>query len=128
MLIACDPECGPAADETCDLMSSTSVSRRRPNIMLIMTDQQRFDQIGYASRGAFDTPHLDRLACRGIIFENAYSTSTVCVPARCSLLTGLLHHRVPTQNQGEFGFLALREGFWTVPRYLRTAGYRTALI
>jgi choline-sulfatase len=96
--------------------------------MLIMTDQQRYDQIGYASNGTFDTPHLDGLARRGIIFENAYSTSTVCVPARCSLLTGLLHHRVPTQNQGEFGFLALREGFWTVPRYLRTAGYRTALI
>jgi choline-sulfatase len=109
-------------------MNETSASRRRPNILLIMTDQQRFDQIGYASNGAFDTPHLDRLAHRGTIFENAYSTSTVCVPARCSLLTGLLHHRVPTQNQGEFGFLALREGFWTIPRYLRTAGYRTALI
>ncbi len=103
-------------------------SRRRPNIMMIMTDQQRYDQIGYASNGAFDTPNLDRLADRGVIFENAYSTSTVCVPARCSLLTGILHHRLPTQDQGPFGFLALREGFWTVPRYLRSAGYRTALI
>jgi arylsulfatase len=89
-----------------------------------MTDQQRFDQVGYASAGDFDTPNLDALATAGVVFDNAYSASTVCVPARSALLTGLLPHRLPTQENGH----ALREGFWTVAHALRDAGYETALI
>jgi choline-sulfatase len=96
----------------------------RPDLVLFMTDQQRFDQVGYASDGHFETPHLDRLAERGVIFENAYSASTTCVPARVALLTGLQPHRVPTQVTR----FALREGFWTVARALAAAGYETALM
>ena len=69
----------------------------RPDIVLFLTDQQRFDQLGYASDGHFDTPNLDRLARSGVTFENAYSASTVCVPARVALMTGFEPHRVPTQ-------------------------------
>jgi arylsulfatase len=97
---------------------------KRPNIVLFMTDQQRFDQVGYASGGHFDTPNLDRMARRGVTFENAYSASTVCVPARVALMTGAEPHRVPTQENQ----MALREGFWTVAHALRNAGYETALI
>jgi arylsulfatase A-like enzyme len=96
----------------------------RPDIVLIMTDQQRFDQVGYASGGDFDTPNLDALAASGVVFDAAYSASTVCVPARNALLTGLQPHRIPTQENG----IALREGFWTVAHALRDAGYETALI
>lgn len=96
----------------------------RPDIVLFMTDQQRFDQVGYASGGHFETPNLDRLARRGVIFENAYSASTTCVPARVALMTGIEPHRVPTQENP----WALREGFWTLAHELRRAGYETALI
>jgi choline-sulfatase len=96
----------------------------RPDLVLIMTDQQRFDQVGYASGGHFETPTLDALAARGVIFDAAYSASTVCVPARAALMTGLQPHRLPTQENG----VALREGFWTVAHELRSAGYETALI
>jgi arylsulfatase len=96
----------------------------RPDLVLFMTDQQRFDQVGYASGGHFETPTLDGLAARGVIFENAYSASTTCVPARVALLTGLQPHRVPTQVTR----FALREGFWTIARGLAAAGYETALI
>ena len=96
----------------------------QPDFVLIMTDQQRFDQVGYESRGHFDTPNIDGLAERGVIFANAYSGSTTCVPARVSLLTGLQNHRVPTQVNR----YALREGFWTIARALKHAGYETALI
>ena len=95
----------------------------RPDIVLIMTDQQRFDQVGYASAGHFETPNLDALAARGVVFDTAYSAATVCVPARNALLTGLHPHRLPTQENG----LALREGTWTVAHALRSAGYETAL-
>jgi arylsulfatase len=96
----------------------------RPDIVLFLTDQQRFDQLGYASGGHFQTPNLDRLAGSGVIFENAYSASTVCVPARVALMTGFEPHRVPTQENP----FALREGFWTVAHELGRAGYETALI
>jgi arylsulfatase len=96
----------------------------RPDLVLIMTDQQRFDQVGYESGGYFETPNVDGLAERGVIFANAYSGSTTCVPARVSLLTGLQNHRVPTQVNR----FALREGFWTIARALKLAGYETALI
>ena len=96
----------------------------RPDLILIMTDQQRHDQIGYASGGHFETPVLDRLAASGVVFETAYSAGTTCIPARASLLTGLHPHRLPTQENG----MALREGFWTVAHELRRSGYETALI
>jgi len=96
----------------------------RPDLVLIMTDQQRHDQVGYAGGSGFDTPHLDSLARRGTIFTSAYSASTTCVPARVALLTGLQPHRVPSQVNR----LALREGFWTIAHALRAAGYETAAI
>jgi len=103
---------------------SSDVVAGRPDLVLIMTDQQRYDQVGYASGGHFETPTLDSLAATGVIFDTAYSASTVCVPARAALLTGLQPHRLPTQENGH----ALREGFWTVAHELRRAGYETALI
>lgn len=103
---------------------ATETPTERPDLVLIMTDQQRFDQVGYASDGEFETPNLDALADSGVVFDAAYSASTVCVPARVALLTGLQPHRVPAQENPS----ALREGFWTAAHALRLAGYETALI
>ena len=104
---------------------------KTPNILMIMTDQQRADSMGYAGNKPSDTPNLDRLARQGAIFENAYSSSTSCVPARSSLMTGLLPHRVPTvdsngRKSAGLG-LSLKPGQWTIARALRDAGYETAL-
>jgi arylsulfatase A-like enzyme len=70
----------------------------RSDIVLFLTDQQRFDQVGYAGGGHFHTPNLDRIARSGVIFENAYSASTVCVPARVAHITGIEPSRVPTRR------------------------------
>jgi len=66
-----------------------------PNLLLILTDQQRFDALGRAqtdlevpSKGQVRTPHMDRLAHEGAYFQNAYTHCAICVPARTSLLTG----------------------------------------
>ena len=98
---------------------------RQPDIVLILTDQQRHDQVGYASDGYFETPNLDGLAARGTVFDHAYSAATVCVPSRVSLLTGLAAHRVPVEPGTD---LHLRQGTATVARTLRAAGYQTALV
>jgi choline-sulfatase len=92
--------------------------------VLVMTDQQRFDQVGYASHGHFVTPNLDRVAADGVVFEHAYSTGTTCVPGRIGLLAGVQPHRVPTTVDG----ISPQVGVWTVARALRAAGYQTALV
>ncbi|PYI77438.1 MAG: choline-sulfatase, partial [Verrucomicrobia bacterium] len=60
----------------------------RPDILFIMTDQQRFDTIGALGNSHVHTPNLDRLVRRGIAFSNAYATCPVCVAARYTIRTG----------------------------------------
>jgi arylsulfatase A-like enzyme len=64
----------------------------RPNIVLIMTDQQRADTIGALDAPWMQTPHLDRLAREGAAFRQCFVTSPVCVGARASLFTGKYPH------------------------------------
>ena len=64
----------------------------RPNIILIMTDQQRADTIGALGAPWMNTPHLDRLATEGAAFTECFVTSPVCVGARASLFTGKYPH------------------------------------
>src|ERR671937_2871931 len=60
----------------------------RPDILFIMTDQQRFDTIAALGNSHIYTPNIDRLVRRGITFSNAYSTCPVCVAARYTIRTG----------------------------------------
>jgi len=62
--------------------------KTKPNILLIFTDQQRFDTIHALGNSVIRTPNLDRLYKNGIAFTSAYSPSPVCVPARCCLHYG----------------------------------------
>ena len=64
----------------------------RPNIVLIVTDQQRFDSIAALGHAWVDTPNLDRLAREGAALTNAYVASPSCAPSRASLFTGLYPH------------------------------------
>ena len=61
----------------------------RPNILLLLTDQQRFDTIAAAGYSHMKTPNLDRLAGEGCLYENAYTPNPICCPARHNLITGL---------------------------------------
>lgn len=61
---------------------------RPPNVLFVMTDQQRFDTIAALGNSDISTPNLDRLVRRGVSFTNAYSTCPVCVPARYTIRSG----------------------------------------
>lgn len=61
---------------------------QKPNIILIMTDQQRGDCVGWAS-SQVKTPNLDAIAREGVCFDHAYSTTPSSTPARAALLTGM---------------------------------------
>lgn len=61
----------------------------RPNILLLVADQHRWDATGAAGRFAIRTPHIDRLAAEGAFFEHAFTPMPVCAPARQALLSGI---------------------------------------
>jgi len=102
----------------------TSSSRKRPNVLLIVTDQQRADHVGFGGNSIVRTPHLDGLAARGTVFDRCYVANPVCMPNRSTILTG----RVPSAHGCIFNDRSLAWSSNTFVRSLRTAGYRTALI
>jgi len=73
----------------------------KPNLLFIMTDQQRFDTLSYAGNKILNTPHMDRIAREGAWFENTHTQCAVCAPARASMLTGrtVAHTRVTSNRQ-----------------------------
>ena len=73
----------------------------KPNILWICTDQQRFDTLGCYGNEFVDTPNLDKLAEKGILFENCYSQNPVCTPSRASFLTGRYPRTTGCRQNGQ---------------------------
>jgi arylsulfatase A-like enzyme len=73
---------------------------RKPNLLFIITDQQRFDALSIAGNKILKTPNLDRLAKQGVWFKNAYTQCAVCAPTRASILTGntVENHQIITNE------------------------------
>jgi arylsulfatase A-like enzyme len=97
---------------------------QRPDVILIMTDQHRHDHVGFGGNTIVQTPHLDELAARSVVFDRAYVTNPICMPSRSSIMTGLM----PSVHGTRFNGVALDPGHHTFVRSLRTAGYRTVLV
>lgn len=74
---------------------------QRPNIVLIMTDQQRYDTVGTLGFPHVVTPHLDRLAQTGVSFDRCYVNAPSCVPSRASLFTGFYPHSTGVLKNGD---------------------------
>lgn len=108
--------------------------RRRPNVLFVLTDQQRFDAMSFAGQNKIlHTPNIDRLAREGVWFKNAYTTAPVCEPARTSILTGLtientqvqINNKPGRRNMVSYDMYLAREGYvaeyygkWHAPHYL----------
>ena len=93
----------------------------KPNIVLVMADDQGWGQVGYNGHPVLKTPNLDAMAESGIRFDRFYAAGPVCSPTRASVLTGRTHNRtgVPTHGSN----LCLQEK--TLPQALKRAGYAT---
>ena len=96
----------------------------KPNILFIMTDQQRADHVGFMGNKVVRTPNLDSLASSGCVFDNAWVSNPVCMPNRATILTG----RMPTAHGVIFNDRSLEWYANTFVRQLRADGYRTALL
>lgn len=97
---------------------------RRPNVLLIMTDQQRADHTGFGGNAVLETPHLDALAARGTVFDRAMVANPICMPNRSSLLTG----RMPSAHGVRHNGISLDPDANTFARALRGQGWVTALV
>ena len=100
------------------------MTKKKPNILFIFTDQQRADTMGYADDPVALTPHTDRLATEGVVFRRCCTSSPVCMTARASLITGKQVHE---HGVWTFANPELRHGPSHV-RNIRDAGYRTAVV
>ncbi len=96
----------------------------RLNVLLIITDQHRADHVGFMGNQVVQTPNLDALAARGMVFESAWVSNPVCMPNRSSIMTG----RVPSAHGVIFNDRSLEWGANTHVRQFRAAGYRTGLL
>lgn len=77
-----------------DLRLARRPGTKPKNILFVLTDDHRFDAMGFMKAQAFgDTPTLDRLAREGAHFRNAFVTTALCSPSRASILTGLYAHQ-----------------------------------
>ncbi|MFP4029483.1 MAG: sulfatase [Candidatus Brocadiia bacterium] len=99
-----------------------SDSSSKPNVLLIMTDQQRWDYMGCAGADFLDTPNLDRLARRGVHFPNCFTNSPLCAPARIGLATGL-HPGITGADENDRFLPPDRTTYY---QRLRDVGYRVA--
>ena len=93
------------------------------NLVLIVTDDQRFDALGSVD-DYFETPHLDRLLAEGVHFENAFVTTSLCSPSRASILSGQYAHRHQVLDNST----GMPEEIPTFPQALSAAGYETAFV
>jgi arylsulfatase A-like enzyme len=107
------------------LLISTQISaQQRPNIIYIMSDDHDNDAISAYNRSFIHTPHVDRLAKEGMLFNRCFVGNSICSPARATLLTGQHSHKNGIKdNRARFDSSRI-----TLPKLLQQAGYQTALV
>lgn len=101
-------------------------NNEKPNIIFILTDDQRWDALGYAGNEIIQTPNMDALARQGLYFRNAFITTPICAASRASLFTRLYER---THNY-TFGRPKLDNQYMfnSYPYLLRNSGYKTGFV
>ena len=100
---------------------------KTPNILFIMSDDHAYQAIsayGHPIGQLAPTPNIDRLAAEGMVFENMFVANSICGPSRAAIITGKFSHKNGFRNNGDM-FDADQP---TLPKYLKEAGYQTAVV
>ena len=100
-----------------------AVESARPNIIFILTDDQRWDALGHSGNEIIHTPQMDKLASEGVYFRNAFVTTPICAASRASIFSGL-HERTHkyTFQTGPMQPQYMQDAY---PKILKKAGYYT---
>lgn len=107
----------------CLALSAATATAKPPNILFVLTDDQRYDEMGFMNP-VLETPNMDALAERGVHFSNAFVTTSLCSPSRASILTGMMMHNHGVIDNNR----PLPQGLELFPARLQAAGYQTAFV
>jgi len=107
-------------------LNACSENKTKPNIIFILTDDQRWDAMGCAGNPIIQTPNMDQLAQKGVRFEKAFVTTPICAASRASIFTGLYERKTGYT----FGQPPLPKKYTDIgyPKLLKDAGYRTGFV
>lgn len=101
----------------------------KPNMIFLLTDDQRFDSLGMTGHSVTETPHLDQLAKEGVFFKNAFVTSPICGPSRANIFTS------QWERKNRIGFSSVSNNYVSKEAFensflmqMKQAGYSTAFI
>ena len=97
---------------------------QRPNVLFILTDDQRSEAVGLAGSKHLKTPNIDRLGKEGVFFRNTFCTTSLCSPSRASILSGLYAHAHGVVDN----FTEYPTDLKSFPLVLQAAGYDTAYV
>ena len=97
---------------------------KRPNVLFILTDDQRYDALSCMGHKHLKTPHIDSLAAEGLLFKNHFCTTSLCSPSRASILSGLYAHTHGVSNN----FTEYPTDMVSFPMRLQESGYETAYV
>ena len=100
--------------------------KKKPNVLIIISDELRFDALSCMGSSVVKTPNIDALANDGVLFENAHCAGPLCVPSRVSLFTGQYSHRTRSVFFDQKDYLHPEQS--SLLRTLKEDGYRTALV
>ncbi|MEY4940294.1 MAG: hypothetical protein RIQ93_2029 [Verrucomicrobiota bacterium] len=98
----------------------------QPNVIFIVVDDLRWDEMGYAGHPYSRTPSIDRIAHEGVHFRNAFATTPLCSPSRATILTGLYAHRHGITDNTDRS--AASHQLATFPQALQRVGYATGFV
>ncbi|MBI3821149.1 MAG: arylsulfatase [Planctomycetes bacterium] len=105
--------------------------RKKPNIIYILADDLGYGELGCYGQKKIKTPHLDKLAAKGLRFTQHYAGNAVCAPSRCVLMTGLHSGHAQVRNNIEMkpdGQQPIAKGTVTIAQLLKDIGYVTGMI
>lgn len=121
--LSCLLQTVPARVAAAEKAGGSGAAGMPPNIVFILTDDQRFDELGFMN-SELQTPNMDALAADGVHFTNAFVTTSLCSPSRASILTGQMMHNHGVIDNNR----PLPEGLELFPARLKSAGYETAFV
>ncbi|BDD10155.1 N-acetylglucosamine-6-sulfatase [Fulvitalea axinellae] len=108
-----------------DNRQAEEVTKKKPNILFIMSDDHAYQAVSAYGHGINKTPNIDRIADEGAIFNNSFVTNSICGPSRAVMLTGKYSH----QNGFYANYVSVFDGKQqTLPKILKGAGYTTAVV
>lgn len=127
-IISCKTDGKPSKSDLDVIGSQMRKPSDRPNIIYILADDLGYGDLSVYGQNKFETPHIDKLAAKGILFTQHYSGSTVCAPSRSALMTGMHTGHTVVRGNREImpeGQYPIPDETYTLAEYLKEAGYVT---